>query len=249
MKINIITNNNGYGLSQDYKILSFILKKKYKKLDINLVNYYNYKSEIADINIFLEVVSNIHIQNAKYNILIPNQEWYHKSWINYLNKFDKIFLKTNYSFEVFKSFVSPEKLSYVSWKSNDRLINSVDKDYKKFIHICGKSEYRQTELILDCWEEDYPHLLIIINKDYVKIDFKKQKNIEYIFDRVDDNKFDKLINEYGIHICCSETEGFGHYINEAKLCKSVVITTDANPMNELINSEIGFLVKSKKKKK
>ena len=75
MKVNIITNNNGYGLSSDYKILLFVLKKKFKNLDINFVDCNNYKSDLVDINIFLETVRNIHMKNAKYNILIPNQEY------------------------------------------------------------------------------------------------------------------------------------------------------------------------------
>lgn len=249
MKINIITNNNGYGLTTDYKILLFVLKKKFKNLDIKFVDCNNYKSDLVDINIFLETVVNIHIKNAKYNILIPNQEWYFKDWINYLDKFDKILVKTKYGLEVFKTFVSKEKISYISWKSNDKFKQIVEKDYKKFLHACGASNNKQTQKILDFWDPSYPDLIVLANKDSVKVNFKKQDNIEYIFERLGDIQFDKLFNSCGIHICASETEGFGHYINEAKLCKSVVITTDAPPMNELINENEGFLIKSKKKNK
>ena len=248
MKINIITNNNGYGLSTDYKILTFIIKKHFKNLEINFVDCNTYKSKLVDINIFLETVVNIHMKNAKYNILIPNQEWFSKDWVNYITEFDKLLVKTKYGMEVFKTFTKKDKISYISWKSNDKLKKSIDKDYTKFLHACGASNNKQTQKIIDWWKPEYPKLTVIANKDCVEVNFKQQDNIEYVFERLDDLKFDSLFNSCGVHICASETEGFGHYINEAKLCKSVVITTDAPPMNELINQSNGFLVKSKKKK-
>ena len=249
MKINIITNNNGYGLSTDYKILTFIIKKHFKNLEINFVDCNTYKSKLVDINIFLETVVNIHMKNAKYNILIPNQEWFSKDWVNYITGFDKLLVKTKYGMEVFKTFTKKDKISYISWKSNDKLKKSIDKDYTKFLHACGASNNKQTQKIIDWWKPEYPKLTVIANKDCVEVNFKQQDNIEYVFERLDDLKFDSLFNSCGVHICASETEGFGHYINEAKLCKSVVITTDAPPMNELINQSNGFLVKSKKKNK
>ena len=51
------------------------------------------------------------------------------------------------------------------------------------------------------------------------------------------------ISNSGIHICTSETEGFGHYINEARMMGAIAIVPNAPPMNELINDDNGALVK------
>lgn len=41
-------------------------------------------------------------------------------------------------------------------------------------------------------------------------------------------------SEHPIHICASEREGFGHYINEARAAGAFIISTDHPPMNEFV---------------
>lgn len=46
-----------------------------------------------------------------------------------------------------------------------------------------------------------------------------------------------------LHVCPSEREGFGHYINEARAAGAVVIAPDHPPMNELVNATTGVLIR------
>jgi glycosyltransferase involved in cell wall biosynthesis len=41
----------------------------------------------------------------------------------------------------------------------------------------------------------------------------------------------------------SQAEGYGHVIGEAMSCGAVVVTTDAPPMNELVTSDRGVLIR------
>ena len=50
-----------------------------------------------------------------------------------------------------------------------------------------------------------------------------------------------LMNACQYHLCPSEYEGFGHYINEARSTGALIISTDAAPMNELVKN--GILIK------
>ena len=249
IKINIISSNNYYGLSQDANIISSILKEKFKNnINLKFVNFFDYQCNYADINIFLELVSNILFKYAPINILIPNQEWFYKSWIPYLPNFEYILTKSNYASDIFRNLTNTE-IKYIGWESRDMYDPKYEKDYSEILHLCGKSKYKQTQLIIDAWDDDLPNLNIIYNSKSIDLLKRDLKNINYIENRISDEELKIYINKCGIHLCTSETEGFGHYINEAKSSKVIVVSTNSKPMNELINNEFGVLVNVDKKKK
>jgi hypothetical protein len=250
IKINLITYNNQYGLTNDMRMLAKLLERHFKnRVEIKLVDFFHYAAPKADINIFIETISKILCQYADINILIPNQEWYYRTWIPYLEDIDYIFTKTTYAENIFKSLLPghKDKIKNIGWRSLDRREQS-GKDFTKFLHLCGRSKHKQTQEIIDSWEEDFPKLIVVYSPHDVKIVRKTLPNIEYITQRLTDVELIKLMNNCGVHICCSETEGYGHYIHEAKSCGSVVITSNAPPMKDYVNSTTGFLVNSPVKK-
>lgn len=48
-----------------------------------------------------------------------------------------------------------------------------------------------------------------------------------------------ILSQSDIHLCPSLVEGFGHIINQGRRAAAIVITTDAPPMNELIDAKCG----------
>ena len=52
----------------------------------------------------------------------------------------------------------------------------------------------------------------------------------------------EAFSAHGIHLCTSQTEGFGHYINEARAIGALILALDAPPMNELIDADCGILI-------
>lgn len=241
MKINFISYNNGYGLTKDMELFKTNLDNIYDNLDIKLCDFFDHKIRNADINIFFEIVSNILIKKAKYNVLIPNQEWFYKNWIDYLENIDLVLAKTEYGKQIFSKFTNTK---FIGWESED-LLNDDIKDYDSVLHSCGKSMFKQTQFILNNWEQNFPHLTVVYQEDKMKLNCPIQKNITYISKRLNDNEIKSIMNQKGIHLCCSETEGFGHYINESRSCKNVIITTDAEPMKSFISNP-NYLVKVEK---
>ena len=253
LSINVITNNNQYGLSNDASILVSNLRtisniEKHFSFKVRPVNFYCSECGTADINFFLELPNPLLIHSGKINILIPNQEWFFKTWIDYLPLFDEIWCKTIDCLNKFKSIIdnrnkvnkenkeNKENLSlkenghYVGWTSLDRLSLKYDKNYEQCIHIAGKSILKGTQHLINCWKEDFPHLHLIYNGQSHEFTKTDRKNISYYSERLNNDELIKLMNSCAIHICPSEAEGYGHYLNEARSCQAIIITTDAEPM-------------------
>lgn len=76
--------------------------------------------------------------------------------------------------------------------------------------------------------------------------FEKVGSI-YLCDKtLDINIIRFLQNVADVHMCPSAMEGWGQYIDEGRRTKSVVLTLDAPPMNELIDAKSGVLVSAMK---
>ena len=51
MRINLITYNNDYGLTQDVNVLIYLLKRHFRdRVEIFAVNFFDYKCNYVDLN-------------------------------------------------------------------------------------------------------------------------------------------------------------------------------------------------------
>jgi hypothetical protein len=260
MKINIITDYTlNSGLANEADIIAKMLIRIFKqRVQVNKVQHFQYKAPYADINIFLEVLPNILLSYARMNILIPDQELFYDTWIPYLSKVHLVLAKTTYAEKLFKTIISehPElastKVQYLGMTSIDRYNDEFNakQDFHKCLHMAGSSEFKGTNTIINAWKPSYPHLTVLYNKSKLtNIIEKQQDNIKYVTTYQSNDDILKYMNECGVHICCSSQEGFGHYINEARSCGAIVVTTNGDPMRNFVShKESGFLVAVKTKK-
>lgn len=262
MIINIITDYTlNSGLSNEADIIAKLLVRIFKnRVVINRVQHFQYKAPYADINIFLEVLPNILLSYARMNILIPDQELFYDAWIPYLSKIHLVLTKTHYAEKLFKELViniQPQiqtKVQYLGMTSIDRYNDAVNatRDFSKFkcVHSAGGSAFKGTAIIIKTWKPEYPHLTIIYNKTKLSnIIEKQQDNITYVTTYQTKEELERYMNESEVHICCSSQEGFGHYINEARSCGAIVVTTNGEPMRNFVShKESGFLVAINNKK-
>lgn len=197
----------------------------------------------SKVTFFVEFTAPRWIHKNTLNVFIPNQEWYYECYDESLKYCDYILCKTKVAEAKFKAI--HHSAYYVGFTSPDKYKPEYDaiKDYRKFLHVRGQSAYKGTLELLKLWKEhpEWPELLVI-SRNSPEINSFRSSNINIRDEFVTDEELTIIQNSYGVHLCPSSVEGFGHYISEALSCKSIILTTNAAPMNELVDEECGFLV-------
>jgi glycosyltransferase involved in cell wall biosynthesis len=246
MKINIISRDNGSGLTQDAEILRSVFEPEGCKVHFFCFDSFG-KPPPADVNIFLELFSP-NLCNAPKNYLIPNQEWFMPNWIKHLPRLTGILAKTYHAYNIFNPYVQTE---YISFTSRDVGYIPYNEKTRGFVHIRGRSRTKGTIETLQAWTKvkNAPKLLFHSTREWDKTEQAKMRklnisleNVERSTEKLPIEGINKIIQESKIHLCLSPCEGFGHYINEAMSAGGIVVTTDAPPMNELVNPSAGFRV-------
>jgi len=255
--IDIVTGGTR-GLIRDAHIVSDILRSSYR-ININISRQRNLHllhkrlfktlentvTQSHRVLLFFENIPSRWMNLSKTSILIPNQEWMRDEVISNLPNCKEIWCKTRYAEDLFRK--RKFQTRYIGFTSVDIYTSTVKKDYNKFIHVAGRSHLKGTLSILELWQvhKEWPTLLLISGNEEWKETYPLP-NVIFLPNSLSDNEIKIAMNSYGIHLCPSETEGFGHYISEALSCKSIVISVNAPPMNEIVTNEFGLLAKVNK---
>ena len=235
MKVQIITTDNGVGLTHDIAILKEVLHEIGG--DAIHCTFRNYSSprtaDRYDINFFLELVNPNFFGMAELNYLVPNPEWFIREWGQYIRRFDGVLCKTHHAEKIFRGMGA--KAKYVGWTSTNLYRTDVQRKHA-MLHVAGKSSAKGTSEVLEAMAAMPEHKLTMITS----INRPNVPANVHVLGRVDQSMLTLLMNQHRIHLCPSAMEGFGHYINEARSVGAVVITTNAAPMSELITPDIGM---------
>lgn len=243
MQFNIISNlANGAGLERDYKLLRGLLEAAGHEVNGVQFNIPGLTPK-ADINIFLEIVRPQSLWSAKENWLIPNSEWWYADlWDKFLRRFSRILCKTRDAVRIWSKKVGTGKCSYIGFESLD-FYNPAIPRQPTFLHVAGKSETKNTAVVMEAWRQySLPPLTAIAWKPNIIPLCKNVPNVTHI-QRVSEPELRRLMNANLFHIMPSKQEGFGHYLHEAIGCGNVVLTTDAPPMNEFNGIAHELLIK------
>lgn len=193
-----------------------------------------------DVNLFLEAIGDAWFPLARRNVLVPNQEWLFAAWLPSLRKIDLVLCKTRYAQRVFGELGC--RTAYMGFTSVDRRLDPARRpDYRKCLHVAGKSLQKGTRTLLEVWRRhpEWPVLDVVARRG--QADGLTADNIRLHADLLDDAGLQRMQNEAGLQFFPSEAEGFGHSLVEPMGCHAVVLTTDAPPMNEMIQPDRGEL--------
>lgn len=196
-------------------------------------------AQCYDCVIFLERVVPQWMARAEMTVLVPNQEWFDTE-CTALDRIDAVWCKTRYAEALFREY--HHNVRYIGFTSYDRLDLTVERDYRLFLHVAGRSQQKGTAAVLEAWlrHPEWPRLTITQHPETpIRV---AADNICAVSAYLDGTDLRWHQNRHGIHLCPSEAEGFGHSLIEAMSCAAVVLTTDGPPMNELVTHSRGVLV-------
>ncbi|TMW58472.1 hypothetical protein Poli38472_010031 [Pythium oligandrum] len=142
---------------------------------------------------------------------------------------------------------------YTKHTSHDVYQPEIERDWTSFLHLAGWSPFKNTRVILQAWARhpEWPKLVLRvikadicswIDETYGPSGEWRLANVDYKCGSEPLDMKNELQNKIGLHLCPSETEGFGHYINEARSAGALILTTNVAPMNELVDEKSGVLV-------
>ncbi|GAB9477482.1 hypothetical protein Gpo141_00014561, partial [Globisporangium polare] len=182
--------------------------------------------------------------------LMPNIEMYEldeKHWWNV----DVVLCKTHVCYDRVTKWYAQEgnkrntKVFYTRHTSSDvanfaRTHLGADgispKDFKnvRFLHAVGGSAHKGTRQVLDCWlsRPDFPPLDLFIHESNFKGGYEahyaeriQKSQINLTSHNLDPIGFGKAIAEASFFLCTSRMEGYGHYINQARVSGGVILTS------------------------
>lgn len=270
MKFTIYYSRSGFGLAKDARILRDTLstlgysaeicelalggksrfddltKKCFQFLRIIGVLFFYRKLQRAllgnpeNVSVYLEKIFYPKLFRHQKHIFIPNQEWFSPNDFSLLDFIDIVWTKTEFAKKVFVEF--KKQTYFVGFTSATEAVASMPKARNYFFSRIGKGQFRGAQLLVDVWRRhpEWPPLKLVI--DPSRCPDNPPANVEYISSFPREADFILLSQSSLFHIYATETEGFGHSINEALSYGSVVLVTNAPPMNEIAQPQCAILL-------
>lgn len=198
------------------------------------------------LQIHLEQIHREQFRFSRKNVFIPNPEFTDPRVLPATPNLSVISCKTRHAFNLLKPHDG--RSEYIGFTSADRFVPGIRKDFGRFLHLAGKSDYKGTDQVIEAWRRhpEWPELAVVWSPVCTyggpRRSLDAPANVKVISRYLSEEELLTLQNECGVHICPSQTEGFGHYMNEALSTGAIVVTTDAPPMNEFVSREWGFTV-------
>ncbi len=239
----VTTLNNGAGLQKDAELLKRLLEHYGYAVYLGGASPPLYNFRQVDLVIFLELVCEPWFRYSKNFWFMPNSEWFWPCWEQFVPRFSRILCKTHHCHDLWTRKVGESRCVYTGFEATDFYMPEVKKQ-KRFLHLAGKSSFKNTEAVVEAWRSgavSYP--LTIVGACPAVANAVRpitgMSNVRYSV-RVPD--VGMLLNEHQYHIIPAQMEGYGHALHEGLGCKAVVITSNKPPMDEFTGIPKDLLV-------
>lgn len=240
-RANLIGWDNSAGLSADLLLLREILEHAGWAVDTNAEAPSPVSKEPHyDLNVMLEHIAPQHRPHARFNVMVPNPDWFRPRDQRQVMHMNALLLKTRHARALFEHMPAP--LHHTGFTARDRLMPAVPRA-RTFFHLAGRSMSKGTQTVLRTWARhpSWPTLTVVQRPGHASA-CASAHNIRHRVEHLPDDILRRLQNQHLFHLCPSETEGFGHSLVEGMSVGAVVLCTDGPPMNELTTAERGIML-------
>lgn len=220
----IVCPRNGVGLEREGRILQQILPNSTWYDGRSFDPHYARHPK----TIHCEVLRRPYLIRRSVHYFYPDPEWFDMAWVSFKPLIHQVLCKTHHAVTAFRDW-NP---LYVGCTSPDRYL-PIPRT-ATIACFTGHSQYKNAGTLIETWNRyrDLPPLhLYSASHDYRP--FIKTDNIYYTHGYLSDETMCRLQNTHRYHLCISNAEGFGHYINEAMSCDATILTMNGDPMREL----------------
>ena len=246
--VRIVARANAVGLGEDVRLLADALARVGRTAlvshsrSISPLRRVFARPDPDECIVFVERVTRRWLRRAGRYLLVPNPEWFPPRLLPSLRRIDHVLAKTRHAQEIFSA--RHPSVHYLGFTSPDRRTPGAAPDHGRFLHLAGGSALKGTGALLEVWRRhpEWPELTVVRHARPDHAPPSVPPNVRLLTEYLPAERLRALQNGCGVHLCPSESEGWGHYIVEAMSCGAVPLVTDAPPMNELVRPERGVLV-------
>ena len=265
-RVRIMLPTGGSGLIQDARLYEALIPNSYIiQVDRNSPDSHIEAKIKVDVNLYLESVlaSSYFPSNERW--LMVNQEYF---WPNHAEIVDVLITKSRYAYRLVSEYVKKvDFLADVVYLGHTsfppRQHEDQDKNWNLCLHLAGRSRNKGTWQLIHTWQKEggfrhiAPNATLVITCRHRCLNRITNETTNlipnqqgwsdpntglYIYTYLDEDELDRYRRKAGLFICPSLVEGYGQYINEGSASRSIVMTTDFPPMNELVPVESRFLI-------
>ena len=206
-----------------------------------------FSRDAVDLTVFLQRVFHTYVPSGRRSIVIPNPEWFNPDWAWHLRVVDAVACKTHHAVGLLAPY--SRRVDFVGFASLDRDPDALSRVAPTetpatalWLHHASAGLQKGTQAVLAAWAKhpDWPTLTVLQHKNAPL--GSDSANVRYIARRLSEAEMVEYSRTHAVHLCPSESEGYGHSIVEAMSCAALVLTTDGAPMNELVEPDRGVLV-------
>jgi len=234
--VNLISRDNGIGLSTDMDLLDGMLTGA--GYDVQRVPWQRNEMRRCDVAIYLELFNPHLMRYARRTVGVFNLEWFDPRWRTYLPQLTQLWAKSADAHATYGRLrLRPHLTGFLSRDLYDPQVERT----LSCLHLKGHSGLKNTPAVLEAWatNPDLPPLTIIAQQP-----IPNPPPGVTVLGHLPFADVVTHLNRHQIHVCPSRAEGWGHYITEGLSAGAAVITTNAAPMNEHVHPDWGWLLPS-----